>query len=116
MHLVAVCNGKWLEASPALPPIAVEGIAIPGLGVKAGTRNNGVEILQVESGGVAELAGLHVSDVINAVDQIPIRTAQELAAELSRREPGSQVKLRYLFRSSVAQYQTEKIVILRQHP
>jgi len=46
--------------------VAVEGIAIPGLGVKAGTRDNGAEILEVESGGPAELAGLHVTDVINA--------------------------------------------------
>jgi hypothetical protein len=103
------------QASPTPARIPVEGIAIPSLGVKAGTRDNGVEILEVESGGAAELAGLHVTDVINAVDQLPIRSAQELAAELSHRGPGSQVKLRYLFRSSVAQYQTEKVVILGQN-
>jgi hypothetical protein len=56
------------QASQAPPRVAVEGIAIPGLGLKAGTRDNGAEILEVESGGAAELAGLHVTDVINAVD------------------------------------------------
>ncbi len=102
---------------PSLPlaRVAVEGIAIPSLGVKAGTRDNGAQILEVEPSGVADLAGLHVTDVINAVDQIPIRSAPELAAELSRREPGSQIKLGFLFKSSVAQYQTEKIVILGQN-
>jgi hypothetical protein len=72
-------------------------MAIPGLGVKAGTRDNGAEILEAESGGAAEWAGLQVTDVINAVDQLPIRSAQKLASQLFRREPASQGKLRYLF-------------------
>ena len=70
------------QASQVPLRVVVEGIAIPGVGVKAGTRDNGAEILEAESGGAAELAGLHGTDVINAVDQLPSGSARELPAPI----------------------------------
>jgi hypothetical protein len=86
---------------------------IPALGLRAGTRDNGAEVVAVEPGGVAALAGLHVTDVINKVDGKPISTAMELAAELSNRAPGSQVRIGYMFHTSALGYfQKETVVIL----
>jgi opacity protein-like surface antigen len=97
--------------SPA--PTTTASMPIPALGLRAGTRDNGAEVLAIEPSGVAALAGLHVTDVINKVDGKPISTAMELAAELSNHASGSQVRLGYMFRSSALGYfQKETIVIL----
>jgi len=92
----------------------------------ASTRVNvGAEVTGVVRDGVAEKAGLHVGDVINAVDRRPVRTAMELAAELWKRAPGSSVRLGYVFRSTTSladgrsagaliYYPKETIVILRE--
>ena len=52
--------------------------------------------------GVAGKAGLHLGDVINAVDRRPVRTPIELAGELLNRAPGSQIRLGYVFRSATS--------------
>jgi hypothetical protein len=78
-------------------------VKVPSLGIVAGTRVNvGAEVTGVVRDGVAEKAGLHVGDVINAVDRRPVRTAMELAAELWNRAPGSSVRLGYVFRSATS--------------
>jgi S1-C subfamily serine protease len=51
---------------------------IPALGLKAASRETGgAEIVEVAPGSTAELAGLHVGDVINVADGKPIRAALE---------------------------------------
>ena len=78
-------------------------MTVPSLGIVATTRVNiGAEVTGVVRDGVAEKAGLHVGDVINAVDRRPVRTAIELAGELLNRAPGSQVRLGYVFRSATS--------------
>ena len=60
-------------------------------------------------GSVAASAFLRVGDVINAVDDKPVKSARELLAELSNRAPGSQIRLGYLFRSSALGYFPKEI-------
>ena len=60
---------------------------------------------------MAALTGLHSGDVINRVDERPIRTPIELATELSKRVAGDKVRLGYLIRG---QWESETIVTLGQ--
>ncbi len=84
-------------------PTSDSSMTVPSLGVVVSTRVNvGAEVIGVVRDSVAEKAGLHVGDVINAIDRKPIRTAMELAAELSNRAPGSHVRLGYVIRSATS--------------
>jgi len=91
-------------------------MVIPALGVLVSTRerNDGADIIEVAPGGVAELSGLRITDVINAIDGKPINTPMELAAELLNRASGSKIRLGYMFRSAVTYYSKETVVILGQ--
>jgi len=54
------------------------------LGIVAAPQEfDGARILQVEPGSVAEMASLHVGDLIKSVDGKAVRTPMELAAELA---------------------------------
>jgi hypothetical protein len=86
------------------------GMAVPPLGIRAITpQNGGAEIVEVAPNSVAELAGLRVQDVIQSVDGKLIRSAMELAAELSNRTPGTKVKLGYMIHGA---WQAETTLIL----
>jgi len=50
--------------------------------VAAPLEFDGAKILQIEPGSIAELASLHVGDLIKSIDGKPVRTPMELAAEL----------------------------------
>jgi S1-C subfamily serine protease len=60
--------------------------------------------------GIAALVGLHVGDVINAVDGKQVRTPMELAAELSNHKPGDKVRIGYLINGT---WQTETVAVLQ---
>jgi hypothetical protein len=76
------------------PIVSRTGMPIPVLGISVGTREEGgAQIVATASGGVADLAYLHVGDVIDEVDGKAIKTPMELAAELSSRAPGSKIHL-----------------------
>jgi Outer membrane protein beta-barrel domain/PDZ domain len=65
-------------------PAAARGMAVHPLGILAAPQEfAGARIVQIDSGGVAEMASLHVGDLITSVDGKPVRTPMELAAELS---------------------------------
>jgi len=86
------------------------GLLIPSLGVTVATADNGgAEITDEAPSGIATLAGLHSGDVINVLDGKPIKTAMELAAEVSSRAPGSTVRLGYMVRG---QWQTQTTATL----
>lgn len=91
------------------------GMSVPSLGiVGSGRSEGGVVIMEVVPGGVAELAFLHVRDVITSLDGKPVNTPVELAAMLQDRPSGSQVRLGYLFRTSALGYlPQEKILVLK---
>ena len=54
------------------------------MGIVVGPQEfDGAKILSIDPGSVAEMAALHVGDLIKAVDGKTVRTPMELAAELS---------------------------------
>jgi S1-C subfamily serine protease len=60
------------------------GMSISGLGLAVGPQEfDGAKILEIDPGGVAEMASLKVGDLIKSVDGKPVKTPMELAAELS---------------------------------
>jgi len=73
------------SAQPAQPlPMPGRGMAIHSLGVVVAPQEfDGAKILQIEPGGVAEMASLKAGDLIKSVDGKVVRTPMELAAELS---------------------------------
>ena len=65
-------------------PAASRGMPIHPLGIVAAPQEfDGARILSIEPGSVAEMASLHVGDLIKAVDGKAVRTPMELAAELA---------------------------------
>ncbi|MFZ3278022.1 MAG: outer membrane beta-barrel protein [Candidatus Sulfotelmatobacter sp.] len=88
-------------------------MSIPGLGIMASPRTEGgAEIVAIAPGSVAALANLHVGYVITSVDGKPVNSPMELAADLQNRESGSQVHLRYLFRSSAVGWLANETVVI----
>ncbi len=69
-------------------------VALKMLGYKPTARSGGVTILAVEPKAPASKV-LQPSDVISAVDGTAIRTVAELRAQLARKRPGNQIRLRY---------------------
>lgn len=61
----------------------------------------GVEILEVAPGGPAEIAGLHLHDVITAVNGRNIRSTDDLNSVLAQTEPGSPIAVSYIFKSNL---------------
>lgn len=93
--------------------------SIPALGLMVTTRDEGgVRIVSLATGGMAELAHMHVGDVINGLDGKPVRSAPELVAELSSRAPGTKIRVGYMFRSSALDsklyFSNEAILLLPQ--
>jgi S1-C subfamily serine protease len=87
-------------------------MSIPTLGVMATTRGKGgVQITEVVSGGVAEMAGLHVTDVINMVDSRPMNSALELATTLSNIAPGTTTRIGYMFRITALGYFNKEVIV-----
>jgi hypothetical protein len=65
-------------------PAVSHSMAVHPLGIMAAPQEfAGARIMQIEPGGVAEMASLHVGDLITSVNGKPVRTPMELAAELA---------------------------------
>lgn len=95
------------------PHVSRAGMQIASLGITATIGSNpGAEITDEAPNGVAALAGIHVGDVINAVDGRPVSTPMELAAELANHAAGDKIKLGFLIRG---QWQTEAVLLLGNH-
>jgi hypothetical protein len=115
---------KTLTSSPAKSesastlPMAVT-IQTPKAGVLGVTGANwsergasGVEILDIALDSPADIAGLHVHEVITDVNGRRIRSTQDLAAMLAQNEPGSKITLGYIFRSNLGWMPKEEVIIL----
>jgi S1-C subfamily serine protease len=102
------------RAEPSQSPRATAvGMKIPSLGITVTLgANSGAEITDEAPNGIAALAGVHVGDVINAVDGKRVSTPMELAAELTKRPDGDKVKIGFLIRG---QWQTDKVLLLGNH-
>ena len=98
------------ERARAAPQATPRGTLIPVLGITAvAGGGQGAEITDEAPNGVAALSGLHPGDVIDAVDGKPVKTPNELAAELSSRAVGDKVRLGYLRRGL---WQLESVILL----
>ncbi|HYW40105.1 MAG TPA: hypothetical protein VE957_18490 [Terriglobales bacterium] len=78
-------NRPAQPAQPAQPlSVTSRGMSIASLGALFAPQEfDGAKIVEIVSGGVAEMASLKVGDLIKSVDGKAVRTPMELAAELS---------------------------------
>jgi len=84
------------------------GMRIPALGIMAAAGSNqGAEVTSEAPNSAAALGGIHVGDVINAVDGIPVKSPAELATALSGTASGSKVRIGFMIRG---QWQSETVV------
>jgi hypothetical protein len=106
--------GRTEHAAPAprqsAPLAPVAGMKISALGIMVAVgRNPGAEVTDEAPNSTAGLAGIHIGDVINAVDGKAVSNPMELAAELLNHAAGDKIKLGVLIRG---QWQTETVLIL----
>jgi outer membrane protein with beta-barrel domain/PDZ domain-containing protein len=109
------------KTSPVQPPARVplrketrtetgDANTVARLGIRTSTAPGGVKVEEVERNTVAEFAGLQPGDVINSVDEKPVRTAAELSSMLSGLAPGTKVKLGFLIKGY---WHTETTVVMQ---
>lgn len=80
----APAPAKRPSAAPPASTAPSRGMAVHALGLMVAPQEfDGARIVQVEQGSVAEMASLHVGDLITSIDGKAVRTPMELAAELS---------------------------------
>ena len=102
------------QPRPASPPPATlapsRGMAIHSLGIVVAPQEfDGARILQIEPGGVAEMASLHVGDLIRSVDGKAVKTPMELAAEIADKSGKVRIGIQ---RGTFA---TETVILLGAH-
>ncbi len=100
------------QAPPPASPSPYQGeltqIAILGLAVSS-KGSEGVVIVDVYGGSAADLKGIRPGDVINGIDGKPVKDAKQLAAELSGRAAGEEVRVAFMVRGY---WQTEATLVL----
>jgi S1-C subfamily serine protease len=84
----------------------------PYIGIRGRPTGTGLELVAVHEGGPAAEAGLHTGDVVQAVDDVEVRTLGGLFAEIERRTVGDSVELRVARDGGV----TEVTVRLEERP
>jgi hypothetical protein len=83
------------------------------LGIRTETTDiAGAKISAVASASAADHAGLHVGDIVTSVDGTPVGGPAELEAELRNRAPGTNVRVAYMFRSSVLGYFAKEVIFV----
>ncbi len=63
----------------------------------ANSKEGGVEITGFLPNSPIQAAGLHVGDVIKAVDLKPVKTAEDFRQAIADRGPGANVRISYVF-------------------
>jgi hypothetical protein len=107
---VPVTSAPQPARTPASVPAPSRGMQVRPLGIVAAPQEfDGAKILSIEPGSVAEMASLHVGDLIKAVDGKAVRTPMELAAELA--DKTGKVRISIL-RGKLA---TETVIVLGGH-
>ena len=108
-----VAAAKPRPATPAAPPQELtpsHGMAVHSLGVTVAPQDfDGAKILAIEPGSIAEMASLHVGDLIKTVDGKAVKTPMELAAEML--DKTGKVRLG-IQRGTVS---TETVILLGSH-
>jgi hypothetical protein len=105
--------GTPASTSTTTPVSAMVSTVVPSLGIAVGAGEGGrTQITEIQLGGTAQVAGLQVGYIINTIDGKSIRTASDLATELSNKTPGSQIRLGYLFHSALGYMSNQKVLTL----
>jgi len=101
-------------ATNALPRVmSSSSMTFPALGVAVKTMLNiGAEVIGIAQGSAADRAGLQVGNVIAEVDGNRIKSVRDLATSLANRAPGSEVRLRWFFRSNLGWMPTPETVVV----
>ena len=73
---------------------------------------SGVEIVAVAPKSAAAGAGLRPGNVITDVNDQPIRSTEDLASVLAQNEPGTRVRIGYIFKSNLGWMSSEAVVTL----
>ena len=76
-----------------------------------GGGKDGLQITEVAPSSAASLGGLHSGDVIRSLDGKAVRTPTELAAELTKHSPGSQVRIGVMFHTSAIGWVANEAVV-----
>jgi hypothetical protein len=115
-------TAKTLSVAPvnseaALAPVVAASATKAGvLGISGANWTeggfSGVEILEVQQDSAAEIAGLHVHDVITDGNGRKIRSTADLAAVLAENGPGSKISLGYMFKSNLGWMPKDTLIIL----
>jgi len=107
-------RSETLASTSATTPVSsMVSTLVPSLGIAVGTGEGGrAQITEIQPGGSAQMAGLQVGYIINTIDGKSIRTARDLATELSNKAPGSQIRLGYLFHSALGYMSNQKVLTL----
>ncbi len=71
-------------------------------------RHNGVTLSSVVPGGAADRAGIRAGDIILAINDHYLFTAQEMSQEIRRYNPGTEIAIRYLRYSTI--YETSLVL------
>jgi hypothetical protein len=110
---------KLREASSDDKAVHSTGSDIPKAGVLGVSGEDwtegtfgGVKILEVAENSAAELAGLRAGYVITEVNGKRIASANDLAVELAKREPGTRLHIVYLVRTNLGWMPQKTSVIL----
>jgi hypothetical protein len=89
------------------------GMRISALGIMASAGSSqGAEVTNEVSNSAAALGGIHVGDVINAVDGMSVKSPAELATALSGLASGSKVRIGFMIRG---QWQSETVVSIAEN-
>jgi len=100
------------QAAAAQPSANVtsRGMAIAALGIVVGPQDfDGAKIVEVDPGGVGEMASMKAGDLIKSVDGKPVRTPMELLAELSDKSGKVKIGIQR------GDFATETLILLGAH-
>jgi len=96
-------NDSARSTSGGTPPI--QGFDDAAIGASSAgnptVRHDGITLASVMLGGPADRAGIKAGDVVLAIDDRYLFTADELTAEIRRHKPGTRVSVRYRRYSSI---------------
>ena len=86
------------------------------LGISAADWNRpgaqGVEIIDMADGSSAQLAGLHRGDVITAINGTTVRSTRQFRSILAQMEPGTRIRISYLYRNDLVWMPRQTVAIL----
>lgn len=105
IHDTAVLLPWQRQQCGAIPPEVADAVFLfdeedrgsasqgPRLGVKVASHPDGVQIVAISEGGVADTAGLVTDDIIVSVGGTPMHTAQDLISVIQKQMPGATLPL-----------------------